>query len=139
VLRVLLMSTRTCCPTCGRTIPKPKAVKAAALPARVDMAGWTDDQIFAYFRKISVREDTRFFLRHSGITAIAADDPLFDLRVQAEQLLTELERRASKPADSKTLNRIKDRWRARRSWSTYVGELTSFSTWTDDTNESEAA
>jgi hypothetical protein len=63
--------------------------------------------VFAYLKRTGCREDVRFFLRVAA--PIRAE-----LKAEAETLLAELERRASKPADYKTLNRIRDAYRIDR-------------------------
>lgn len=49
--------SRTCCPTCGRTLTTPKA------KAPINLDAMTPDQRKAYFHKIAPVEDVRFALR----------------------------------------------------------------------------
>lgn len=49
-----------CCPTCGRALPKPKAVKVAD---SIDLATMTDEQLRAHYKKTAPVEDIRFALR----------------------------------------------------------------------------
>lgn len=96
--------SQSCCPTCGRAYPKAKVAKAAD---PVDTRAMPDAELIAYFKKIGLREDVRFFLR-------VADPIRPDLRAEAEALLAELERRPSKAADAKQLNRIRDTYRVEK-------------------------
>ena len=87
------------CECCGRPFPKAKAAKIVT-----DTTQLTDADLFAHLKKIGLREDVRFFLRVAGPIRPA-------LKAEAESLLAQLEVRASKPADAKALNRIRDTYR----------------------------
>lgn len=96
-----------CCPTCNRPYPKPRT--AAVTTAAVDTAALNDAELLAYYRKIGARENCRFFLQHAiGMPAA--------VHAEASALLAELQVRASKPADVKRLNVLKDAARAARPW-----------------------
>jgi hypothetical protein len=96
------------CTCCGQTIRQPKAAKVfQAYAPELDKATLSDAELHAYLKKIGCREDVRFFLR-------VASPIRPDLRAAAESLLTELETRASKPADYKALNAIRDAYRIDR-------------------------
>jgi hypothetical protein len=57
-----------CCPTCGRTLPKPRIVAPA------DTAAMSDSQLFAHYKKTAPIEDVRFFLRTAILSpALRAD------------------------------------------------------------------
>jgi hypothetical protein len=73
----------------------------------LDKSTLSDADLHAYLKKIGCREDVRFFLR-----VAAPIRP--DLRAEAEALLAQLETRASKPADYKALNAIRDAYRIDR-------------------------
>lgn len=104
----------TCCPTCGRQMPKAKAPKAAkTLPERHELdrllaEGSIDrDAYYKACKAIAVRDDARFFLRVAG--PISAE-----LYAAAEALSVELERRPATASDAKALYAIKFAYRTDR-------------------------
>jgi len=82
--------------------PKTKAPKAAKVEPVVDTATLSDSELFAYYKKISLREDVRFFLRATLPATV---------RLDAEALLAELETRKSTTADKKRYHVLTDLWR----------------------------
>lgn len=105
-----------CCATCGRKFaPKKNATERncqrAQLPERNDLdrayqaRELTKDQYFAECKRISLRDDLRFFIR---VTGAALPDAL---AVEAGALLAQLEQRAGKRADALQINSLRDRYR----------------------------
>jgi len=87
------------------TKPQRKVVDTCQI---VDTASLSDAELFAHYKRISLREDVRFFLEHT--TNIAEST-----RQQASVLLSELGSRKTTAADRKLYNRLTDEWR-RASW-----------------------
>ncbi|NBR87967.1 MAG: hypothetical protein EBS84_21345 [Proteobacteria bacterium] len=103
------MSNHTC-PTCGHVTRSAKAKtvtlqERAALDLAYNARELTKDQYFAACKRIGFRDDLRFFVRVTG------DQLPATLKAEATALLAELETRASKPADGRTINTLRDRYR----------------------------
>lgn len=104
-----------CCATCGRKLATTR-VKVTRAPlterAEIERAYWaretTKDQYFAECKRISLRDDLRFFIRVTG-----ADLPVA-LAAEAGALLEQLEQRDSTRADAKQINSLRDRYRVSR-------------------------
>ena len=100
----------TICPCCGHVSSK-TPVKRSALPERATLDAalaareLTQPEYFAQCKRIGLRDDLRFLLH---VTALDMSD---ELRAEAHALVAELETRASKPADAKAINRLRDRYR----------------------------
>lgn len=103
----------SCCPNCGHKLQAASRKPATVvLPERSDIdrrynaRELTKDAYFAACKAIGFRDDLRFLLR------VAGDAMPSNLRIEADDLLQQLERRANKPADGKAINSIRDRYRA---------------------------
>lgn len=89
-----------------------KRSKTVTMPERSDLdrayqaRELSKDDYFAACKRIGFRDDLRFLIR------VAGHDMPLELRREADSLLAELEARASKPADGKAINSIRDRYRA---------------------------
>jgi hypothetical protein len=90
----------SCCPTCGRPLPRPKPAKAEI----VDTAIMSDADLFAYYRKTAPIEDLRFFLRHAHMSP--------GLRADAEVLLNGPKLPCTE--HYQRLRALQDRWRRER-------------------------
>ena len=89
----------------GRT-PKPPRKPRTPKPIVAEItntAELSDSEVFAYYKRIGLREDVRFFLAHT-VRGPWTDD--------AQMLLTELETRKSSMADRARYRRLTDQWRA---------------------------
>lgn len=106
------MANTSCCPTCGRKQAVARKHVTVELPERADLdraysaRELSKDDYFAACKSIGFRDDLRFLLR------VAGDAMPADLHAEAVSLLTALSTRASKPADGKAINLIRDRYRA---------------------------
>lgn len=83
------------------------ATPRKAIPAPVDPATLTDAQLFAYYKRIGLREDVRAFLAWTSADTYDGGQ----LRVRAAGLLAGLETRAATPADRVAYVAIVDGWR----------------------------
>ena len=96
------------CPSCGRSIRRPRHTPApAACPASVDTGRMSDTELYRHYRQTAPVEDLRFFLRN------ASTPP--DLRAAGEILLAEGCRDTggtlSRPDWYRRLTALQDRWR----------------------------
>ena len=100
------------CPTCGHVTRASRKPAIVTLPERADLDRMHEsrelnkDAYFAACKSIGFRDDLRFLIR------VAGDNMPSNLLIEASELLAELETRASKPADGKAINSIRDRYRA---------------------------
>jgi hypothetical protein len=85
--------------------PGRKAQPSQALrEMSVDTASMNEKQVYAFYKRIALREDVRFLLAHGSQLPA-------DTRADAEGLLSELEHRASTTADRKRYTVLMDAWR----------------------------
>lgn len=123
------------CPHCGHKAVQ-RTIKTVNLPERAELdraysaRELTKDAYFTACKAIGFRDDLRFFVRVTQTTL-----PV-DIAVDAIALLSALETRASKSADGKAINALRDRYRATLPSLTIVRV-----SWLDDSYavESEAA
>jgi len=80
----------------------PKCQTSAGQP--IDTSTLSDAELFAYYKRIGLREDVRFFLAH----AKGMPDSTYR---EASALLAELETRKSAIADRKRYHVLTDEWR----------------------------
>jgi hypothetical protein len=102
----------SCCPNCGHHLQAASRKQATIiLPERevIDRAynarAYGKDAYFAQCKAIGYRDDLRFLIRVAGASMPA------NLAIEASELLSQLETRASKAIDGKAINSIRDRYR----------------------------
>lgn len=100
------------CPNCGHALAAASRKPATViLPERADLdraflaRELSKDAYFAACKTIGLRDDLRFLIRVAGEAMPA------NLHVEASELLAQLETRASRPADGKAINSLRDRYR----------------------------
>ena len=85
-----------CCPTCGRTLPKPKPANLSAVPT-ADPATMTDAELYVYYKRSALVMDLSFFLNVGPLSP--------ELRARGLAI--------TKPT-SKDLAELRAAWRAER-------------------------
>ena len=101
------------CPSCGHSFTSTRTARrlASPLPERsildrqFQANAITKDTYFAECKRIGLRDDLRFLIRVAGADLRGA------LRAEASALLAQLETRAGKATDAKSINSIRDRYR----------------------------